>query len=128
MELGDHLVHLGRAADKRAEGELVVGARFFDLLDIVRVRPDGFEHAAHASHEANLLFENLTAATLGSSLLGFLVLFGLLLLEDLVHVVLGLTGLGKLVGTTLLHKMLHHVSDLLHEEGDGPLEKVHALG
>ena len=23
--------------------------------------------------------------------------------------------------------MLHHVSDLLHEEGNGPLEEVHAL-
>lgn len=39
MELGDYLMHLGRAADKRAEGELVVGARFFDLLDVFRVRP-----------------------------------------------------------------------------------------
>lgn len=39
VELGHHLVHLSRPADKRPEGQLVVRTRILDLLDVVRVRP-----------------------------------------------------------------------------------------
>ena len=92
--------------------------------------PDSFEHAAHASHEANLLLDNLASVALGLSLLVLLGLLLLLLGEDGLNVgVVHAVGLAlKLVGAALLHEVFHHVTDLLHEEGDGPLEEIHALG
>ena len=91
--------------------------------------PDGLKHAAHASNEADLVFEDLTAVALGSSLLSLLILLGLLLFEQGVDVFAVQTlTLSELIRSALLHKVLHHVSDLLHEEGYGPLEEVHALG
>ena len=89
--------------------------------------PDGLEHAAHSADKEDLLLEDLTALLLSSGLC-LLVLLLLLLLEDGsdFFTVERLT-LGDLVGTTLAHEMLHHVSDLLHEEGNGPFEEVHAL-
>ena len=34
---------------------------------------------------------------------------------------------GQLLSTTLLHQVLHHVANLLHKEGNRPLEEVHSL-
>ena len=77
--------------------------------------PDGLEHAAHAAHEADLLFEDLAAVALGSGLLSLFILLGLLLLKDLVNVVaVEAVALSDLIGTALLHQVLHHVADLLH--------------
>ena len=60
----------------------------------------------------------------------FFVLCSLLLLENRLHVLSNLHALLRLksVGATSLHQVLHHVSNLLHEEGHGPFEQVHSLG
>ena len=90
--------------------------------------PDRLEHSAHPANEADLLLEDLHAVLLSRSLLGFLVLLCLLLLEDgLDFLSINAVNLLELLGAALLHQVLHHVADLFHEEGNGPFEKVHAL-
>ena len=98
--------------------------------------PDSLEHAAHPSHEENLLLQDFATAAFGLNQLRLFVLLNLLLLEDGLNVgcLHRLAALfvfvegGELGGVALLHEVLHHISNLLHEEGDGPFEKIHALG
>ena len=62
------------------------------------------------------------------SSLSLFILLGLLLLKDGLHLLtVDAILVVNLAGTAPLHQMLHHVSDLFHEEGNGPLEEVHAL-
>ena len=90
--------------------------------------PDRLEHSAHPANEADLLLEDLHAMLLSGSLLGLLVLLCLLLLEDgLDFLSINAVNLLELLGAALLHQVLHHVADLFHEEGYGPLEEIHAL-
>ena len=57
-----------------------------------------------------------------------LILLSLLLFKDSLHLLtVDATRVVYLIGTAPLHQVLHHVSDLFHEEGNGPLEEVHAL-
>jgi len=68
--------------------------------------------------------------------LDFFVLLVLLLLKDCLNIFVAGGGAGVLDwlarsyfdSATPHHEVFHHVSDLLHQEGDGPFEKVHALG
>lgn len=48
--------------------------------------PDGLEHAAHPSHEEDLLLEDLATLAFGFGYLCLLVLLHLLLLQDGLHV------------------------------------------
>ena len=108
----------------------MVRSRVLDLLDLALVCSDGLEHAAHAANEADLLLEDLHAVPLRISLLLFFVLSILLLLQNRLHVLSYFDALlrSKSAGATLLHQVLHHVSNLFHEEGYRPFEQVHSLG
>jgi len=73
MELSHHLVKLLRATDEEAWRELMVRTLLLDHANIFSVVADCLEHAAHATDEHDLLFENLAAASLGLVLLCSLV-------------------------------------------------------
>ena len=108
----------------------MVWSRVLDPLDLALVCSDGLEHATHAADEADLLLEDLHAVPLRLRLLLFFVLSVLLLLQNCLHVLSNFDALlrSKSAGATLLHQVLHHVSNLFHEERYGPFEQVHSLG
>ena len=108
----------------------MVRSRVLDPLDLALVCSDSLEHATHAADEAYLLLKNLHPVPLRQGLLLFFVLSFLLLLQNCLHVLSYFDALlrSKSAGATLLHQVLHHVSNLFHEEGHRPFEEVHSLG
>ena len=79
--------------------------------------PDGLEHARHAAHEANLILDDFASMALGSRFFFFFLLVHLLFKDRGHFDFLGFAA-GQLLSTTLLHKVLHHVANLLHKEGN----------
>lgn len=83
----------------------MIRSRVLNLLDLVRVRANRLEHAAHSTNKANLLLKNLHAVPLSRRGLLLFVLFVLLLLEDSLHVFSDLDALlaGQRMSSTFLH-------------------------
>lgn len=130
MELLNHGVNLLRAANKGAEGELVVRTLRFDFRNVCGARSDRLKHAAHATDETNLVLEDSHAMTFGLSLLSFFVLFSLLFFEEMFNffAIDGIRLLAiELNGAAFLHQVFHHVTDLFHQERHRPFEEIHSL-
>lgn len=73
------------ASDERAERKFVVRSFGLDLPDLIGVVTNSLKHAAHAAHETDLLFDDLALMAFRLSSLSFLILLGLLLLKDSLH-------------------------------------------
>jgi len=121
MELSHHLVKLFRATNEEAWRKLMVRTLLLDYTNIFRVVADCLEHTAHATNEHDLLFENLAATSLDLDLL-----LSLLVKHSLYVLSCGVWS-RNLICTALPHQLLHHVANLLDEEGHTPLKEVHAL-
>ena len=129
VELSHQVVHCLRPANQCTEWKFVVGAGILDLLDFTRIGPNSLQHAAHSPNKPDLLLEDCHAVFLSCSYLLLFVLLGLLLLQNSLHILSHLDTIRRsyLACSTLFHQVFHHVANLLHEEGNGPFEQVHAL-
>ena len=94
--------------------------------------PNGLKHTAHAAHEKDLLLNDFAAVAFYFCSLCLFVLFFLLLRKKRLDFLFPNRGTrfdGSYFSSAApLHEVFHHVSDLFHQEGNGPFEKVHALG